>query len=135
MIQFIKFGIVGASNTAVSLAVYYIFLWLSLNLYIGNALGFVLGTLNAYIWNSRFVFKKDKKRKNSVIIIKTYIGYAFSLVLSELLLFVWVDVLHISEAIAPIINLFITVPLNFVMNKLWVYRSSGETADGEDEQK
>lgn len=27
--QFIKFGLVGVSNTAVSMAVYYIFLWIS----------------------------------------------------------------------------------------------------------
>lgn len=129
MIQFIKFGIVGVSNTAVSLAVYYIFMYLNLNLYIGNALGFILGTLNAYIWNSKFVFKKDKERKNSVIIVKTYIGYAFSLLLSELLLFIWVDVLHIPEALAPVINLFITVPLNFLMNKLWVYGGKGVASE------
>ena len=27
--QFVKFGLVGVSNTAVSMAVYYIFLWIS----------------------------------------------------------------------------------------------------------
>ena len=31
--QFIKFGLVGVSNTAVSMAVYYIFLWISPDLY------------------------------------------------------------------------------------------------------
>ena len=31
--QFIKFGLVGVSNTAVSMAVYYIFLWIDPGLY------------------------------------------------------------------------------------------------------
>lgn len=120
-LQFVKFGIVGVSNTLVSLAVYYIFLWLGWNMYLGNALGFVMGTLNAYFWNSRFVFKKGQKEKNSSVVIKTYLSYGFSLLLSEGLLFVWVELLSISDTVAPLINLLITVPLNFVMNKLWVY--------------
>ena len=33
LMQFIKFGLVGVSNTAVSMAVYYIFLWISPDLY------------------------------------------------------------------------------------------------------
>ena len=34
--QFVKFGLVGVSNTAVSMAVYYIFLWISPDLYYGR---------------------------------------------------------------------------------------------------
>ena len=41
--QFIKFGLVGVSNTAVSMAVYYIFLWISPDLYmVGSILGTIL---------------------------------------------------------------------------------------------
>ena len=121
VIQFIKFGCVGVSNTLVSLAVYYIFLWLNWNLYLGNAIGFILGTLNAYIWNSKFVFKKGRCEKNSSVVIKTYLSYGFSLLVSEGLLFLWVEILSISDVIAPILNLCVTVPLNFLLNKLWVY--------------
>jgi len=40
------------------------------------------------------------------------------------LLIFWVKVLHISEFIAPILNLLISVPLNFVINKYWAFKSS-----------
>ena len=55
-IQFVKFGLVGASNTVISLITYYIFVFLGLNYLVANFLGFITGTLNAYYWNSRFVF-------------------------------------------------------------------------------
>lgn len=47
--QFIKFGLVGVSNTAVSMAVYYIFLWIDPGLYmVGSILGTILSIANAF---------------------------------------------------------------------------------------
>ena len=60
-VQFIKFGMVGVSNTVVSLATYYLFTFFGVYYLIANALGFVTGTLNAYYWNSKFVFKEEAK--------------------------------------------------------------------------
>ena len=55
--QFIKFGLVGVSNTAVSMAVYYIFLWIDPGLYmVGSILGTILSIANAFFWNDKFVF-------------------------------------------------------------------------------
>ena len=62
-VQFIKFGMVGVSNTVVSLATYYLFTFFGVHYLIANALGFVTGTLNAYYWNSKFVFKEEAKEK------------------------------------------------------------------------
>lgn len=119
--QFVKFCIVGVSNTAISLAVYYIFIVINKELYIlGNAVGFVVSVLNSYFWNSRFVFKKQDERGKTVV--KTFIAYGTNLVLGSVLLYLFVDVLHISEFIAPLINLIITIPLNFVLNKFWVMK-------------
>lgn len=39
-------------------------------------------------------------------------------------LWLWIEVLEINNNIAPLLNLFITIPLNFIMNKFWVYRRS-----------
>ena len=58
----IRFIIVGISNTAVSYITYLIFYLLTGNYVLSNAAGFIIGTLNAYIWNSRFVFGQDKER-------------------------------------------------------------------------
>jgi len=124
--QFVKFGLVGVSNTFVSLAVYYIFYFISEDLYfVGNAVGFIVSVLNAYYWNSKFVFKEDKtdgkKRKNFAVLLKTYICYGSTFLLSEIMIIVEVELLNISGVIAPIINLLVTIPLNYVLNKFFAY--------------
>lgn len=137
--QFVGFGFVGVLNTAISLAVYYLFIYIDSGLYlVGNVVGFILSTLNAYFWNSKFIFNKkrclpnndsagltERSRKTVSEIIKTFISYGVSLGLSTLLLCLWISILRIPETIAPIINLIITIPLNFCMNKFWVYKTGG----------
>ena len=59
--QFIKFGLVGVSNTAVSMAVYYIFLWISPDLYmVGSILGTILSIANAFFCDL-FIIKSSLK--------------------------------------------------------------------------
>ena len=125
IIQFIKFGMVGALNTIISLVTYYILIHFNVNYIIANTIGFILGTLNAYYWNNRYVFKKEEDEKRSTVKsgIKVFISYGFTFLLGTFLLILWVDILNIPENIAPVINLIITIPLNFVLNKLWAFKN------------
>lgn len=119
--QFVKFCLVGLSNTAISLIVYYVFVFINKDLYmIGNAVGFVVSVLNSYFWNSKFVFKKDNERIKTII--KTFLAYGTNLIIGSLLLFVFVEVCNMSEFVAPLLNLVITIPLNYVLNKFWVMK-------------
>lgn len=38
-------------------------------------------------------------------------------------MYLWVDVLHISKYLAPILTLFVTVPYNYLFSKFWVFKS------------
>jgi putative flippase GtrA len=124
MIQAIKFGIVGVSNTLISMAVYYLCLALGIHYIAANVLGFIVGTINAYFWNNKYVFKKQENevRDTKKSVIKVFISYGFTLGLSTMLLAFWVDGLHISDKIAPVLNLLVTIPVNFVLNKFWAFR-------------
>lgn len=121
--QFVKFGLVGVSNTVVSLITYYIIVFLGGHYLFANAVGFVTGTLNAYFWNSHFVFRKETgtERNEKESLVKTFISYGFTFVLGSILLYIEVQLLGISDKIAPIINVCINTPINFCLNKLWVY--------------
>ena len=121
LIRFIKFCIVGVSNTAISLGIYYIFIVFDPKLYIiGNIVGFVVSVLNSYFWNSRFVFKKtDEKAKT---LFKTFAAYGSNLFIGTAILYIFVDVIKISEFIAPLLGLLITVPLNYFINKNWAMK-------------
>jgi len=124
IIQFIKFGLVGVSNTVVSMAIYYLFLWIDESLYmVGSILGTVLSILNAFIWNDLFVFTGNPKDFKSVMyrLGKTYISYGGTSLLSNVLLWLEVTLLNVSKVYAPIVNLLITIPLNYLINKLWTF--------------
>ena len=126
IVQFIKFGLVGVSNTAVSMAVYYLFLWMDERLYmVGSILGTILSILNAFIWNDLFVFTGNPRDLKSVLIRlgKTYISYGGTSLLSNVLLWLEVALLNVSKIYAPIVNLLITIPLNFIINKFWTFRT------------
>lgn len=143
IIQFLKFGLVGASNTLIGYLIYVVTLkllrvldlWPTIDIYIAQFIMFVLSVAWSFYWNNKFVFKKEEERERNIIaaLIKTYISYAFtSLILSELLLVIWVKYLGINEYIAPIISLFITVPLNFLIQKLWAFKDKDVKESGEE---
>ena len=121
-IQFIKFGIVGVSNTLISLGVYYILVYFGVNYLLANAAGFVLSVINSYFWNSRYVFKEKTESSGVKAFSKVFISYGISFCLSTVLLFLFVQVLEISEYLAPILRLVFTIPLNFLMNKIWAFK-------------
>ena len=124
LIQFIKFGIVGLSNTLISYVVYLVGVRFGMHYLLASVLGFVISVLNSFYWNNKYVFQQgDEERNLWLTLVKTFMAYASTgLVLANILLYIWVDVLGISEYLGPIINLVITVPLNFVINKLWAFR-------------
>ena len=119
--QLLRFGLVGFSNTAISLSIYYIFVHIDPQLYlIGNIIGFIASIINAYFWNSRFVFRVKKHSTRQFI--RLFISYGTIFLLSTLFLYISVTYLRISEQIAPLLNLTLTIPLNFLINKLWVFK-------------
>jgi len=125
--QFVKFGLVGVTNTFISYGVYLIFLFvLGPDYYlVGSVVGFFVSVLNSFYLNDKFVFKKkeDESRSKSKALIKVFLSYASTgLVLSNILLIIFVHVLHGPKTIGPLIVLIITIPLNYIMNKVWAFK-------------
>jgi len=119
--QFVKFGLVGISNTIISLAIYYVLILLGLHYLVANTIAFVISVLNAYYWSRKFVFV-SKNANSGKQIVKVYISYGFTFLLATGLMFLQVDVLEVSTWIAPLVNLCVTVPLNFFLNKFWAFK-------------
>ncbi len=130
--EFIKFGLVGVSNTIVSYLLYAVTLQvlIKLNIFpafdyiIANIVSFLLSVLWSFYWNNKYVFKLKDGEERSIwrALLKTYVSYGVTgIVLNNILLFLWVDTLGIHKMVAPIINLVINIPINFFMNKLWAF--------------
>ena len=138
LLQFIKFCLVGVSNTAVSLAVYYLFVLINARLYqLGNVAGWIVGVLNSFFWNNRYVFQSERKDTRSVLkrIGKSYVSYGATWALSAVLLYFEVEHFHLSARISPLLNLIATVPLNYLLSKYWTFREKTGEAGGDAGEK
>lgn len=121
IVQFIKFGIIGGINAVVNLAVYYLLISIGAHYLIANFFGFAVSVLNAYILNNKFVFNKTQEG-HVVPLMKVYTTYGTTFLLGSGLMYLMVEVIGITEWIAPIINIALMTPLNFIINKLWALK-------------
>ena len=125
-VQFVQFCVVGLSNTLISYLIYAAFVLLGWNYILGSIVGFVVSVTNSFYWNNKYVFKQENGKHRSILAsyIKTFLSYAATgLVLANILLVIWVEVLHLPELLGPIVSLLVTIPLNFILNKLWAFRN------------
>lgn len=120
--QFIKFAIVGCSNTIISLAVYYLCIFLGVNYLLAYTLGFLISVCNAFFWNNKYVFVNKQETSISKAFVKVFASYGFSFLLSIVLMSLLVEVCSVSSLIAPILKMAIVIPLNFVLNKIWAFK-------------
>lgn len=151
LIQFIKFGLIGLLNTFLNYAIYsFCYYVLHIGVYLANFIGFVITVFIAFLLQSKFVFKQEEGKEKRIwwkVLIKTYISYSITgLFLTEFLLWLWLQVLNIEQylgnmclwlsqydivlvpqdlavSVAPLLNIVITVPTNFLVNKFWAYKN------------
>lgn len=126
IIQFVKFGIVGASNTLINYLVYTACLLVGMHYILANAIGFFVSVVNAFYWSNRYVFAKGDGETRSAwaTFTKTLMAYASTgLGLSSILLYIYVDHLGVSDYLALLLVLIVTVPLNFILNKYWSFKT------------
>lgn len=140
LLQFIGFGIIGGINTVLSLLIFngcYYFLFNENYEQLSNFIGFVITVFISFILNRTFVFKKSEDSTEEsgeakketpwyIELIKVYVSYAFTgIFLVGILLYVEKNYLNIPLWIGSMANLIVTVPINFLLNKLWAYKNRG----------
>ena len=151
-LQMIKFGLVGLFNTFLSYSIYTVYyFYIHSNEYIANALAFFISVFSAFLLQSKFVFQETEEKQPRIwwkVLLKTYLAYAFSgLFLTTILIFFWIDIIQLENyltflsdylisfdvnmtnhslaiSMIPFLNMAITIPTNFIINKYWAYNQS-----------
>jgi putative flippase GtrA len=116
--QFARFILVGASNTAISLAVYSLLVALAVPFVLAAAVAFGLGAVNGYVLNRRWTFSARDSRRARLAYACVQ---AFGALATSLL--VW---LLVHEAAAGRIGAYIgAIPpvtlCMFLANRLWTF--------------
>ncbi len=118
--QFIKFGIVGVANTAITIATYSLLVYLGVNFIIANITGYAIGIINSYIWNSKYVFNIDKS--NYGVMVK-FIGVnLIVLIINTLLLYFLVKVILWNKYYSQYVTVIIGFFINYILNKICVFK-------------
>ena len=123
--QLIKFSIVGLLNTLISYVIFAILIRLHIHYIFANAVGFFASVINAFYWNKQWVFYKGSNENRYFLkeFLKCVASYSInSLFLTSLLLYIWIHIYGISPYLGQAINLCITIPLNFLVNKFWIFK-------------
>ena len=135
VIQFIKFAVVGVSNTAVDWIVYYGLSRLVLTAddqkSTAKLISFVLAVLNSYLWNTIWTFKSEYQKsvgkKNNIsqkgtiffrFVIVSLIGWGVNYIAFRITL----NQIPQPDIIALVVASGAAVLWNFFANKFWTYK-------------
>ena len=119
--KFIKFGLVGVLNTLINWIIFAVLNFVGVYYIVANVIAYAIATANSYIWNSKWVFKyngKDKKETTIKFVILNLIGLA----LNTAILYFLVDILLFNELIGLVITTVIVMVINYIVNKIWVFK-------------
>nr|WP_253947847.1 GtrA family protein [Paenibacillus ehimensis] len=117
--EFVKFIISGLVNTLATYVVYLLFLNIS-TYTVSYSVSYFLGILLSYYLNSKFVFNERMSTKK---LIRYPIVYISQYLINTIGLYLLVN-FGISEKIAPIIIICITIPITFVLSKLIIKKKA-----------
>ena len=93
-----------------------------------RGIGFTAGTFNAYYMNGKFDFSGENEQRNKGRrqLVRSFIGYGFTFALSELMLWLLVSRLSVNKYIAKLLIMCVTIPLNFIINRFWIFKETEE---------
>lgn len=133
-LQFIKFCLVGVSNTLISYGIemlgYYVLLrnssWQeNTKILVISVTAFVISVTNSYYWNNVYVFRSAGTSDILTHLrryCKVFLSYGVTGLVLGPALKIWLTSFSIPLWFASLAVLVITIPINFLLNKLWAFR-------------
>ena len=122
LIQLIKFGIVGVSNTFLTAGV----IWILMKVfhcsdYISNFIGYIIGLANSFIWNRKWTF--ESKTKVSVTVFKFIVTFAISYAVQLGNLYALLHLTHIDPYYCQLLSIVVYTGINFILNKYYTFKN------------
>src|ERR1700694_4923968 len=121
LIQFVKFGTVGVSNTLITFAVYTVLLKVFGVWYLAaSAIGFLVGATNGFLLNRRWTFKEHVSDARTPV--RWGVVQGCGLGLNVLLLFALVDGAGLDKLLSQAFAMGVVTVLTFLVNRAWTFR-------------
>jgi putative flippase GtrA len=121
LVQFVKFGIVGISNTLITFAVYTVLLKVFGVWYIAaSAIGFVVGAINGFLLNRRWTFAGHVG--DAYTPVRWGIVQTGGLGLNLALLYAFVHGAGLDKLVAQALATVAVTVSTFFVNRAWTFR-------------
>jgi putative flippase GtrA len=120
--QFIKFAIIGVSNTVLDFIIFSGLHWLGLNYLVANVISFSTAVLNSYYWNRRWTFRSQNTNWRAEMV-KFIAVSIIGLVGNEAILWTLVSRGSWTPVMGKIAATAVVLIWNFIANRLWTFRT------------
>jgi putative flippase GtrA len=127
VVQFMKFGIVGVSNTLLTFAVYTLLLKAFGVWYLAaSAIGFAVGTVNSFLLNRRWTFRGHVG--DALTPVRWTVVQCCGLGVNEGLLYLFVHDARVEKLLAQALATGVVTVSTFFANRAWTFRSDDPLA-------
>ena len=120
--QFIKFTLVGTTNSAIDFSVYLILTrFFSVHLILANFCSFSIAVTWSFFINKKWTFR-NTHGDHAKQYIKFFITNTIGIIIQTLILSVFVYVFKVHDVLGKLIAIVITSFWNFSISKIWTFR-------------
>jgi putative flippase GtrA len=127
LVQFVKFGIVGVSNTLLTFAIYGLLLKVFGVWYLAaSAIGFVAGATNGFLLNRRWTFRGHVG--DALTPVRWAIVQGCGLAVNEGLLYLFVHDAGLDKLLAQVFATAVVTVSTFFANRAWTFRGHAPVA-------
>ena len=127
IVQFMKFGTVGVSNTLLTFAVYTVLLkGFGVWYLAASAIGFLTGAVNGFLWNRRWTFKEHVG--DALTPVRWFIVQGCGLGLNVGILYLLVNDARLDKLVSQACATAIVTVLTFLANRAWTFRAHPHVA-------
>ncbi len=119
--QFVKFGIVGVSNTLIFFLVYTLLLKVFGVWYVAaSGIGFAVGAINGFLWNRAWTFKGHVG--DALTPVRWFVVQSSGLLVNLGLVYLFVDGAGFGKLEGQAVTIAIVTVLTFLANRAWTFR-------------
>ena len=123
--ELIKYLIIGVLTTVVNYVIFAICVKIiHIDMHISNIVAWIVSVIFAYFTNKLFVFESKSFKAN--VLVKEIISFGaariLSLLLEELILFIFVNKMKMNEMIIKLIANVIVIIINYILSKLIIFK-------------
>jgi putative flippase GtrA len=125
-LQLVRFGLVGGAGFVVNVAVYALFVHgAGVDYRVASIVAWLVAVVNNFLLNRHWTFDASEGRAHHQAARFLIVSLAAEIV-SLLLLTLFVESAHIAKVPAQALAVALSMPFNFVGNKLWTFRSGSD---------